>query len=237
MTCLPSVNAVKDVYFHEASALTHVVERGTIIIEHSTIPPDLAREVGQAFAHRGAVYVEAPLFGGVVQAQEGSLFLALSGSEHALQDGEPVQSLLMVLTAIARGWSWVGGPGSAMLTKVLQNGLGLVQLAAMAETAAACRLLGVDPKQFYEVVTEAGGMAASPLFQQRFPLMLRRDAPVEARLAIAAKDAQLCCDLTRREQAGVSLFAATAEVFSAAGQCGLADEDVTAVWRVYDSLK
>ncbi len=123
-----------------------------------------------------------------------------------------------------------------MLTKVLQNGLGLVQLAAMAETAAACRLLGVDPQRFYTVVTEAGGMAASPLFRQRFPLMLRRDAPVDARLSIAAKDAQLCSDLTHTEQAGLSLFAASAEVFSAAEQRGLADEDVTAVWRVYRDL-
>jgi 3-hydroxyisobutyrate dehydrogenase-like beta-hydroxyacid dehydrogenase len=81
------------------------------------------------------------------------------------------------------------------------------------------------------VVNDAGGMAATPLFRERFPRMLA-DAPVDARLAIGAKDADLFHDLI--EPGALSLADATARIFSAAKDAGLADEDVTSVWRVFE---
>ncbi len=158
-------------------------------------------------------------------ANTGQLYLALSGRDEARAPAEKIAA------AIARDWRWVGGPGTAMTCKILQNGLGLVQLAAMAEVAAACRRLNIDPHLFYTLVNDAGGMAATPLFRERFPRMLA-DAPVDARLAIGAKDADLFLRLL--QPAGVSPADATARLFSAAMDAGLADGDITAVWRVFE---
>jgi 3-hydroxyisobutyrate dehydrogenase-like beta-hydroxyacid dehydrogenase len=124
-----------------------------------------------------------------------------------------------------------------MAAKVLQNGLGLVQLVAMAEVAAACRTQGIDPRLFHRLTMEAGGMAASPLFEHRFSLMDLGSETVEARLAIGAKDSKLHRDLIGGVAADFSPASASAAAFAAALAAGLEDADVTAVWRVFEKVK
>ena len=231
MTCLPDERSIELIFLTGDTPLQTQARPGTITIDHSTCSPELARRISNSLFKGGIMHIEAPLFGGVQHANTGQLFLALSGRDEARTLGMPNSPVVKIAAVIARGWRWVGGPGTAMALKVLQNGLGLVQLAAMGEVAAACRRLNFDPQLFYALVTEAGGMAATPLFRERFPRMLA-GASVDARLAIAAKDA----DLFRRliEPAAFSLADTTARAFGAAEAAGLADDDVTAVWRVFE---
>lgn len=234
MTCLPTVEAVREVYLGEKAGLVNRARAGLIVVEYSTAPPPLAREIGERFASRGTLYVEAPLFGGLTQAQEGTLFLALAGPPTALAGDTPIAPLRSIFGVVSRGFAWAGGPGAAMAVKVLQNGLGLIQLAGMAQVAAACRGCGVDPELFGDIVMRAGGMAASPLFQQRFPRMVAPDGRIEARLAIAAKDARLLFELLGGGASPRSPAAMSHAVFSRAMEMGLADADPNEVWRVFE---
>ena len=225
ITCLPDEHTVESTYLTGDTPVQTHARPGTITIDHSTCSPELARRINDALHDRGITHIEAPLFGGVQHANTGQLYLALSGRD---ESRAPVEK---IAAAIARGWQWVGGPGSAMTFKILQNGLGLVQLAAMGEVASACRRLNIDPQRFYSLVNDAGGMAATPLFYERFPRMLA-NAPVDARLDIGAKDADLFHRLI--EPATISLADTTVRIFAAARAAGLADDDITSVWRVFE---
>lgn len=231
ITCLPDESVVEATYLTGAPSLAASAPPGTITIDHSTISPPLARAVHKACAERHLLHVEAPLLGGPAQAAARQLFAVVSGGEAAHAQWQLVAPVREILATVARGWRWLGGPGAATTFKVLQNGLGLVQLAAMGEVAEACRILDLDPRLFYKLVCEAGGMAATPLFRERFPRMTP-SAPVEARLAVAAKDARLYRDLVQGT-AESSPAAASAAAFEAAIAAGWADEDVTAVWRAF----
>ena len=231
ITCLPDAAAVEATYLTGASPLASLARPGTITIDHSTTSPELARRIHHAAADHGVLHLEAPLFGGVREAAEGQLFLALSGSDAVRPSQELLPAIREIAQTVARGWQWVGGPGTAATVKVLQNGLGLVQLAAMGEVAAACRTLNLDPQMFYALVNDAGGMAATPLFRERFPRMMAPQA-AEARLAIGAKDAKLYRDLIQ----AISSFspaAASAAAYGRAIAIGLEDADVTTVWEVF----
>ena len=232
-TCLPSSDAVRAVYLDGPSALACTARAKTITIDHSTTAPDISRQIHSALAERDVRHLDAPLFGGGAHARDGQLYLALSGSDSLRPDGRVLPPLRDIIDAIARGSVWVGGPGVAMAMKVLQNGLGLVQLAAIAEVAAACERLNVDPRLFHEVVMDAGGMAASPLFRREFARMIDEHEQFEARLAIAAKDAQLHYELVAPGAEEQSPCAASTRAFSAALARGLADRDVTSVREVF----
>ena len=218
LTCLPSPAAVEAVYADLARA-------GLLAADLSTIDPDMARRLADDLAGRGIAYVECPMLGGVDQAEAGELYLLLAGDPEACARLDPV------LPAIARGWRHVGPSGTANLYKTVQNGLGHVQLIAIAEALAMVSRAGGDPATFIEVVTAGRGMAASPLFAARAPMMLDPDPPCRGALHIGAKDAALAAELARRLGLGNSLMAAIAEPYARALAAGLGLQDITAVAR------
>lgn len=220
LTCLPSPEAVEAVY-------AEVSRPGLLAADLSTVDPDLARRLHARLAERGVAFAECPMLGGVDQARDGQLFLILSGPEAACRRVEPL------LSAVARGWRRVGGPGAASLFKTVQNGLGLAQLAAIAEALVLVERAGADPAAFVEVVEAGRGMAAGPLFSARSRMMLDpTTAPPGAALRIAAKDAALAAETARRHRLGPSsLLAATENPFAAALAAGLGEHDISAVVR------
>ncbi len=76
----------------------------------------------------------------------------------------------------AAATAWSAAPAHASRFKVVQNGLGLVQLAAIAEALAILAKAGADLGAFCEVVAAGHGMADTPLFRAKAPLMLARRA-------------------------------------------------------------
>ncbi len=219
LTCLPSPEAVEAVY-------AGVARPGLVAGDLSTVDPELARRLHARLAEGGVAFAECPMLGGVAQAEAGELLLVLSGPEEACRRLEPL------FGAIARAWRHVGGPGTASLFKTVQNGLGLAQLVAIAEALTLVERAGADPAAFVEVVNAGRGMAASPLFAARAPMMLNLDAAPNGALRIAAKDAALAAATARRLGLDRSLLAGTEALFAAALKAGLGERDISAVIRV-----
>lgn len=221
LTCLPSEKAVEEV----ATALHRP---GLLLLDLSTVRPSTARRLHAALAAKGVHHVECPMIEGPAHAEAGTLFLLVSGEP---ADIARIRPLLPVL---GREHRIVGGPGSASRIKCIQNGLGLVQLAAIAEALALVAADGGDLDTFVAIVGEAGGMAASPLFRAVAPLM-RAPAPAAAgALRIGAKDSALAAGLAEEHGLDLPLFRHTAELFRAALGEGLADRDITAIARVVE---
>jgi 3-hydroxyisobutyrate dehydrogenase-like beta-hydroxyacid dehydrogenase len=211
------------------SILSPLRKAGLVVCDLSTIGPTLARRLHAELAARGIGYVECPMLGGVDEAASGQLFLLVSGDPEATAK---VSGLLPTFSRVVRV---VGGPGSASLFKTLQNGLGLAQLCAMAEALAVVERAGGDAAAFVEVVGEGGGMAATPLFRAKAPLMLRAPPLAKGSLHIGAKDSRLAASLAREVGIDARLLEASAALFAKAMASGLAAEDIAAVRRVIGS--
>jgi 3-hydroxyisobutyrate dehydrogenase-like beta-hydroxyacid dehydrogenase len=202
---------------------------GLLVCDLSTIGPTLARSLHVRLGARGIGYVECPMLGGVDEAISGQLFLIVSGTPG---DIARVADLFPLYSRASRQ---VGGPGSASLFKTLQNGLGLVQLCAIAETLAVLRRAGGDPAAFIEVVNEGRGMAATPLFRAKAPTMLEPDPAVKGSLHIGAKDSALAATLAREVELDAGLLERSAALFAQAMATGLAAEDIATVMRMVEA--
>jgi len=221
LTCLPSEKAVLEV----AGALRRA---GLLLLDLSTIRPTTARRLHAELAARGIRHVECPMIEGRAEAEAGTLFLLVSGEP---ADIERIRPLLPVIGSEHR---IVGGPGAASRITCVQNGLGLVQLAAIAEALTLVAADRAELDRFIEVVGAAGGMAASPLFRAAAPRM-REPAPEPAeRLRIGAKDSLLAEGLAEELGLDLPLFRRTAELFRAALALGLGEADIVAVARALE---
>lgn len=221
-TCLPHPDAVREVY-------AEIGRPGLLAVDNSTVGPTLAREINEALAARGTAYVECPMLGGVGEAEGAELFLIVSGEASAVE-----QALPLALVA-ARDHRVVGGPGTASLFKSVQNGLGLVQMTAIAEALALVASAGGDLDAFIDVVGAGGGMAATPLFRAKAPMMRQSPAEAVGKLYIGAKDAALAADLAAERGLDLPLFARSSDVYRAAIEAGLADQDISAIARVIET--
>jgi 3-hydroxyisobutyrate dehydrogenase len=218
-TCLASPAAGETV-------LGQLQKPGLVVCDLSTVGPTLAMKLHADLSGRGIGYVEGPMLGGVDEAASGQLFLLVSGEPG---DIARVAELFPIFSRASRH---VGGPGSASRFKTLQNGLGLVQLCAIAETLAVLARAGGDPTAFIEVVNEGRGMAATPLFRAKAPMMLESAPSVKGSLHIGAKDSALAAVLAREVGMEAKLLEASAALFARAVERGLAAEDVAMVMRV-----
>jgi 3-hydroxyisobutyrate dehydrogenase-like beta-hydroxyacid dehydrogenase len=221
-TCLPNPEAVRAVY-------AEIGKPGLLAIDNSTVGPTLAREIHATLAGRGTAYVECPMLGGVGEAEAGELFLIVSGEAEAV-----ARALPLVLVA-AREHRVVGGPGTASLFKSVQNGLGLVQITAIAEALALVASAGGDLDAFIDVVGAGGGMAATPLFRAKAPMMRQVPADAVGKLYIGAKDAALAADLAAERGLDLPLFTRSRDVYRAAIEAGLAEQDISAIAQVIET--
>lgn len=221
-TCLPSPAAVREVY-------SDVAKPGLVACDNSTIDPNLARSLQAGLKSRGVGYVECPMLGGIGEAEAGKLFLIVSG------EAADVERVLPLALVAARDHRVVGGPGTASLFKSVQNGLGLVQMTAIAEALALVVSAGGDLDAFIDVVGEGGGMAATPLFRAKAPAMRDPDAAVVGKLYIGAKDAALAAGLARDNGLELPLFQRADAVYRAAIAAGLAERDISAIARMVEA--
>ena len=224
LTCLPNPGAVEAVYEEIAGA------RGGRLLagDCSTIGPSLARRLHERLAASGVGYVECPMLGGAGEAADGRLFFIVSGIE------DDLPPLLPLLALLGRGHRFVGAPGNASRFKVVQNGLGLVQLAGIAEALAILARAGADLGAFCEVVAAGHGMADSPLFRAKAPLMLAAEPEARGRLRIGAKDIGLAAALARELGVEAPLFERAEALFAEAIAQGLSEADIAAVARALE---
>ena len=215
-TCLPALEIIEDIY-------ARIDKPGLICVDNSTVPHTAALKLHADLNARGMAYVECPIFGSAQNAIDKEVYLTLSG------DPGPVETARPIAAEAARDAVAVGGPGAASLVKILQNGLGHVQMAAIAETLVAAERAGIDAATFVSVVGEAGGMASTPLFRRKAPQMLSPPEETGAKLKIAAKDAKAAAALSQSLGQDAALIERAAELYQKALNLDLGEHDFSSI--------
>ena len=216
--CLPGATASLAVV-DGPQGLLSVARPGLVVVELSTLDPQVMRDIGSRYAARGAAFCDAPVFGAPVHAREGKLAVVVSGEE------AHYEAVRAVITSFARRVTYAGALGTASLIKVMQNSLGLVQIVAIAEAFAVFEAAGGAPHKFYEAVVGCGGMADSPLFAKVGIDFADHQARFGALLRIAAKDIALGHHIARRSGAQAQLIAHAAMLYETALEQGFGDAD------------
>jgi 3-hydroxyisobutyrate dehydrogenase len=187
MLSLPDSPVIESVIRNPGGLLEHARD-GQVIVDLSTANPASTRDLHAELAGRGVRYLDAGISGGAAGAENGTLTLMVGGDETALAQVRPL------LDTFSAHVHHMGGSGAGHVTKVLNNFLNGVTLAATAEVMVAGKQAGLDLARLLEVINTSTGVSFASL--NRFPHIIKGNY-LEGGLTgrLMAKDLRLYLDL------------------------------------------
>jgi 3-hydroxyisobutyrate dehydrogenase-like beta-hydroxyacid dehydrogenase len=187
MLSLPDSSVIEQVIRGEDGLLGHA-RAGQVIVDLSTADPKSTVRLHDDLAARGVQFLDAGISGGAAAADKGTLTLMVGGDPGALAKVTPY------LDAFSAHVHHMGASGAGHVTKVLNNFLNGVTLAATAEVMVAGKKAGLDLAQLLEVINTSSGVSFASL--NRFPRIITGDY-LEGGLTgkLMAKDVRLYVDL------------------------------------------
>jgi len=166
MLSLPDSTVIESVVRANDSVLA-VGRPGQVVVDLSTAAPASTIALHTELAERGIEYLDAGISGGAAAAERGTLTIMVGGSAAALD------SVAWVFAPIASTVVHMGDSGAGHITKVLNNFLNAVSLAATAEVMLAARKAGLDLEKVLTVINASSGVNFATL--NRFPRIIRGD--------------------------------------------------------------
>jgi 3-hydroxyisobutyrate dehydrogenase-like beta-hydroxyacid dehydrogenase len=192
------------------------LRRGSVLVESSTVTPQLEKRAAAAAAALGADFLEAPVTGGTWGAEKGELVFMIGGEAKTLKRVEPV------LGALGKRFFHLGPLGAGQTVKLAMNLLLAMEVEAFAESLALVTRAGIPGEKLLEVMQSS--MGRSGVLDMKGPMMLKREYKPSFPLRLMHKDMSLALDLANQLGVPLPAAAATREILNAVK--GAATEDV-----------
>lgn len=176
------VSADADV-LENVDGLAAVLAPGAIVIDHSTVSVETAREAAARLATRGIGFLDAPVSGGVEGARNGRLSIMVGGDESTLERARPV------LDAYGARIALMGPTGAGQATKAVNQILVAGINEAVCEGLAFAEKLGLDPERL--LPTLMAGAAGNWFLDKRGASMLKGEFTPGFKCAHMAKDLRI----------------------------------------------
>jgi len=178
VVCLLENGAVVgDVLFEQGAAAA--MKPGSLLIDMSSIKPREAREHAARLGELGIAHLDAPVSGGTVGAEAGTLAVMAGG------EAPDFERALPVLRVFGRA-THVGPHGAGQLAKLANQMIVGITIGAVAEALLLCEKGGADMARVKEAIS--GGFAESRVLQVHGQRMVERDFAPRARMSVQLKD-------------------------------------------------
>lgn len=165
ITMLANGPAVDSVLFGPGGAAAKIAA-GALVIDTSSAPPDLARTHAKVFAARGIDYLDAPVSGGTIGAEQATLAIMVGGTPATFERAAPIFATLGRATL-------VGPAGAGQLAKLANQAIVAVTIGAVAEALLLAAAGGADPAAVRQAIL--GGFADSRVLELHGNRMILRD--------------------------------------------------------------
>lgn len=201
------------------------LRRSSVLVDASTVSPELARRAAGACASRGAAFLDAPVTGGTWGAEKGELVFLVGGPAETLARVQPV------LEAMGKRVFHLGPHGSGQTVKLAMNLLLALEVQALAEALSLAVAGGIAPARLIEVLQAS--MARAPVLDVKAPMMLAGEYAPSFPLRLMHKDLGLAMRLA--SEFGVPLPAGLAayQTYDAVKAAAREDVDYAAVARFW----
>lgn len=229
ITMLPDSPDVEAVLLGDGdSGLLAGLAAGTIVIDMSTIRPDVARSLAAAGAERGIGVLDAPVSGGEQGAVDATLSVMVGGEVATFETAKPV------LDAVGRTIVHVGPAGAGQTVKAANQLIvgGTLQLVSEALVFLAAH--GVDQSRAVEVL--AGGLAGSAVLDRKAPAMLARNFDPGFRVDLHHKDLGIVTAAAREAGVAIPVGALVATLMGSLRAQGHGDLDHAALLLQVEQL-
>ncbi len=224
---LPSSKQVEDVVLGK-NGLVEGMKDGRVIVDTSTIDPAVSKRLASECNERGVAVIDAPVSGGTVGAEKGTLSIMVGGDETT------VERCMDVLRAIGSNIYHVGGSGSGQVFKLINNMLVAINLVGVSEALVLGLKAGVDPDLLYSVIRTSAGNSWA--FEQKFAKMAKNDFAPGFRVWLQHKDLALAMSLASQSGAALPMTNLAYQMYESAKAIGLENLDHCAVVKVLQRL-
>ena len=231
VVCVPSTPDVEQV----VGQMLPELGPGKTVVDCSTIDPDAERALHERVAATGAAYLDAPVSGGSVGAENGTLTLMVGGAAEALDAARPA------LEAFSRLIVHVGGPGLGQVVKLCNNLLYAAQMQATAEAFTLAQRSGADLGKTLEVLLHSTGDCTAVRTRVPFEGVLPESPASNGwrpgfMTDLMAKDLDLALAYAARVGSPLDTTALVRATLRAAQEAGYGREDFSALGKVVRDL-
>jgi 2-hydroxy-3-oxopropionate reductase len=227
MTCLPDTPDVREVVAGPGGLLEGA-RKGLVIVDHSTISPIAARELGEQCRAKGVAFLDAPVSGGQQGAIAGTLSIMAGGDADALARAMPV------LEAVGKKIVHVGESGAGQFTKACNQIICAITWQAIAEGMALGVKAGVDPAKMLEAVS--AGAARCWALEVRTPRLLDGDFKPGFMAKLQYKDLVIATDAAKKLGVPLPVTSLVTEFYAALKTAGKGDLDTSALVTLEEQL-
>jgi len=219
ITLLTDGAAVEDVLFRQGAA--RAMRPGTTVIDMSSIQPREARDHAARLAALGVHHLDAPVSGGTVGAEAGTLAIMVGGRQAQFEQA------LSVLQVLGRA-THVGPSGAGQLAKLANQMIVGVTIGAVAEALLLCERGGADMARVREAIS--GGFADSRILQVHGQRMIERDFTKRGAVSVQLKDMRNALSTASEVGFDAPITALFERLYADATDHGLADLDHSALF-------
>jgi 2-hydroxy-3-oxopropionate reductase len=227
ITMLPDSAAVRGVVLGESGVLAGA-RSGSLLIDMSTIHASVSIEISRAARERGVAVLDAPVSGGDIGAQQGTLSIMVGGE---VGDFERARALFDVL---GKTVVHVGETGAGQIVKACNQVVVAVTIAAVSEALVLGSKAGVDPGRILDVL--GGGLAANKVMEVRRRNFLEHDFTPGFRVDLHHKDLNIALESGDAYGVPLPVTSVVQQLLRALRARGQGAEDHSALLSVIEGL-
>jgi 3-hydroxyisobutyrate dehydrogenase len=227
ISMLPASAHVRKVYLGEGGLLD-AVKAGALIIDSSTIAPQVAREAAAAALRKGLQMIDAPVSGGTAGAAAGTLTFIVGGDEKALERARPI------LEKMGKNIFHAGASGAGQIAKICNNMLLGIQMIGTAEAINLGVASGVDAKVLSEIMVKSSGRNWTLELYNPWPGVME-DVPASRGYTggfgtdLMLKDLSLALETSAASRSTIPLGALARQLYQLHSQSGHGHEDFSSI--------
>jgi 3-hydroxyisobutyrate dehydrogenase len=231
ITMLPSSPHVREVYTGTGQLLAHVTPQ-TLLIDSSTIDPHTAREIAGEAAKRNIIMLDAPVSGGTVGAEAGTLTFMVGGDAKAFETAKPI------LAKMGKNIVHCGAAGTGQVAKICNNLILGISMIGVSEAMNLGASLGIDPKLLAGIINTSSGRCWSSDTYNPYPGVIETSAASRGYTGgfgvdLMLKDLGLAMDAAKQTKQAAILGAIAHQLYQTWSAMGSGGRDFSSIINLY----
>ena len=226
ITMVPNGPHVKTAVFGENGVLEGI-KPGSLVIDMSSIDPGISREVGAGLKEMGVRFLDGPVSGGEPKAIDGTLAIMVGGDQKDFDEAKPIFDAMGSAVLC-------GDIGAGQVTKLANQIVVALNIAALGEALVLAMKSGVDPDLVYKAIR--GGLAGSTVMDAKAPMMMDRNFKPGFRISLHIKDLQNALSAGQNTGTPLPLTAFAMEMMQAIKIDGHLEDDHSALVFFHEKL-
>lgn len=227
ITMLPNSPQVKEVVTGK-QGIAAAMRKGTVLIDMSSIAPIASQEIGKQLETLEIEMLDAPVSGGEPKAVDGTLSIMVGGKKEIF---DQYKDLLLKMGSSA---VYCGKLGAGNTTKLANQIIVALNIAACSEAFTLAKMAGVDPELVYQAIR--GGLAGSVVMDAKVPMMLQGNDQPGFKINLHIKDLNNALETGHEVGMYLPLTAQVQEMLYQLRAEGKGDKDHSAIAAYYEKV-